>query len=198
MRKIGAGELGLAQHRLEQPGIVEIGAREIGALGIDQVEIGGAKLCTLEIGAGQSGAEQARAREVRAREIGAIEPGPDTDSLLRVAADGSRDTRRSPIAQNRSKVAFLRGVLPGMWPVKGLGVFSSDQCSLSPALPLDLVRLCDLGHWFRAERTRYEAAAGIAVNVPEAWRAVLSVSEIDASGIALEAHRKRVGVNTEI
>ncbi|TDN59083.1 nuclease-related domain-containing protein [Paraburkholderia sp. BL10I2N1] len=126
---------------------------------------------------------------------GTIGPGTDADTLVRITADGTRDTRRSPVAQNRSKVAFLRSVLPGMWEVKGLGVFSSDNCLLSPALPLDLVRLSDLGHWLRAEKSRHDASGGVRVNVPEAWRAVLAVAEIDASGIALEKHRKRVSAN---
>ncbi|MGF6782052.1 hypothetical protein P3T21_007292 [Paraburkholderia sp. GAS334] len=70
---------------------------------------------------------------------GAIEPGPNADTVIRVAADGSYEIRRSPIAQNRSKVAFLRGVLPGMWTVEGLGVFANEHCTLSSALPLALI-----------------------------------------------------------
>src|SRR5689334_12364012 len=46
---------------------------------------------------------------------GRIEPGPDAQSVVRIGVDGHREMRRSPIQQNRSKVAFLRSVLPGSW-----------------------------------------------------------------------------------
>ncbi len=72
---------------------------------------------------------------------GDIEPGPDDDTLVRVAPGGDREPRRSPVRQNRTKVAFLRSVMPGMWPVEGFGVFASEQCSLSAALPVTLIPL---------------------------------------------------------
>ncbi|MGF6652801.1 hypothetical protein OKW34_003390 [Paraburkholderia youngii] len=53
---------------------------------------------------------------------GSILPGADAQTVVRVGADGQRETRRSPLRQNRSKVGFLRSVLPGIWPVEGLGV----------------------------------------------------------------------------
>lgn len=43
---------------------------------------------------------------------GAIAAGTHRDELLRTGADGSSDVRRSPLAQNRSKVAFLNEKLP--------------------------------------------------------------------------------------
>lgn len=122
--------------------------------------------------------------------VGHVEPGHDDDSLLRIAPSGAREPRRSPLRQNRSKVAFLRSVMPGMWPVEGFGVFASDQCSLSAALPATLISRSDLAHAMRMQMHRYEAQGLKPVNVRAAWHAVLAVADIDAATI--ELHRARV------
>jgi len=122
--------------------------------------------------------------------VGHIEPGPDADALLRIAPGGARESRRSPLRQNRSKVAFLRSVMPGMWPVEGFGVFASDQCSLSAALPPTLIHRSDIAYAMRIHMHRYDAKGLKRVNVPAAWHAVLAVADIDAATI--EAHRARV------
>ncbi|WP_176060320.1 nuclease-related domain-containing protein [Paraburkholderia sp. BCC1876] len=121
---------------------------------------------------------------------GRIEPGPDVDTLTRIAADGTRDDRKSPIRQNRSKLAFLRSVLPGMWPVSGYGAFASAGCVLSPALPPTLICLADLSHQLRLCKTHYESTGQRPVNVALAWRAVLSVAQTSPSAVA--EHRCRV------
>ncbi|CAG4914175.1 nuclease-related domain-containing protein [Paraburkholderia gardini] len=126
---------------------------------------------------------------------GAIEPGPNPDTVVRIAADGSYEIRRSPIAQNRSKVQFLRAVLPGMWTVEGIGVFANEHCAISPALPLGLIRTADLSQWMRAVKTRHEKSGAVAVDVKAAWKAIQSVAETDPNAAAMEEHRRRVSIH---
>ena len=121
---------------------------------------------------------------------GRIEPGPDEGTLIRVAATGERELRKSPLRQNGSKVAFLRGVMPGMWPIHSLGVFASRDCTLSPALEPSLVRISDLAHQLRLCKTHFESRGGRAVNVRAAWQAVLAVAEVERQ--AVDEHRFRV------
>lgn len=121
---------------------------------------------------------------------GKIEPGPDDDTLTRIAPNGTRDVRRSPARQSRAKLAFLRSVMPAMWPVHAFGVFASRTCSISPVLPLSLIRLDDIGHQLRVCKAQYEAAGRRPVNVAAAWRAVQSVAETEPAAIA--AHRIRI------
>jgi hypothetical protein len=87
---------------------------------------------------------------------GALKPGADPDTIIRIGADGRRETRRSPLRQNRSKVAFLRGMLPSMWEIEGVGVFANDACNLSGALPPSLIRRSDIGQWLRERKSRHE------------------------------------------
>ncbi|MFM0608766.1 nuclease-related domain-containing protein [Paraburkholderia sediminicola] len=121
---------------------------------------------------------------------GHIEPGPDETSLVRVAANGERELRKSPLKQNHSKMVFLRSVMPGMWPIRSFGIFASVNCTLSPALSPSLMRIADLAHQLRLCKTRYECRDQREVNVKAAWQAVLSVAEVDRDSI--ERHRLRV------
>ncbi|MGF6267354.1 hypothetical protein OKW49_008348 [Paraburkholderia youngii] len=121
---------------------------------------------------------------------GSILPGPDSQTVVRVSADGQRETRRSPLRQNRSKVGFLRGVLPGTWPVEGLGVFASDRCEISAALPANLIRRADLHQWLRARQARHDARGDLPVNVHHAWRAIQAVAV--TGDAAIHAHRIHV------
>lgn len=121
---------------------------------------------------------------------GHIEPGPDEGSLVRITASGERELRKSPLKQNHSKVAFLRGVMPGMWPVHSFGVFASGNCTLSPALPPSLIRTADLAHQLRLCKTHYESRDQREVNVKTAWQAVLAIADVDQDSI--EKHRVRV------
>ncbi|MFL9995242.1 nuclease-related domain-containing protein [Paraburkholderia sediminicola] len=121
---------------------------------------------------------------------GHIEPGADEESLVRVTASGERESRKSPLKQNHSKVVFLRGVMPAMWPIRSFGVFASGSCTLSPALPPSLMRVADLAHQLRLCKAHYESRDQRAVNVKAAWQAVLSVAEVDRDSI--ERHRSRV------
>ncbi|MGF6812746.1 hypothetical protein OKW30_007963 [Paraburkholderia sp. Clong3] len=121
---------------------------------------------------------------------GSILPGADAETVVRVGVDGQRETRRSPLRQNRSKVGFLRGVLPRMWPVEGLGVFASDRCEVSAALPANLIRRADLHQWLRARKIRHDANGSLPVNVHHAWRAIQAVAVTDDA--AIHAHRINV------
>jgi hypothetical protein len=129
---------------------------------------------------------------------GAIEPGNDRGTVVRVGADGHREARRCPLRQNRSKVAFLRATLPGVWAVEGVGVFSHDACVLSPDLPSDLIRRPDLGQWLRERKARHAAAFLRDVNVDLAWSAVQALRTRDSDGAALTRHRQRTRENPQI
>ena len=118
---------------------------------------------------------------------GSILPGTDAQTVVRIGIDGQRETRRSPLPQNRSKVGFLRGVLPGIWPVESLGVFANDGCEISAALPANLIRRADLHQWLRARQARYDAKGELPVNVQHAWRAIQAVAVTSDS--AVHAHR---------
>ena len=101
---------------------------------------------------------------------GSILPGPDAETVVRVGIDGQRDTRRSPLRQNRSKVTFLRSVLPGMWSVEGVGVFANERCEISPALPANLIRRSDLRQWLRNRKVRHDANGHPSVSVQSVAR----------------------------
>ncbi|TCK33428.1 nuclease-like protein [Paraburkholderia sp. BL8N3] len=124
---------------------------------------------------------------------GRIEPGPTEQTVVRIGADGQRDVRRSPMQQNRSKVAFLRSMLPGSWPVEGIAAFSHPYCDVSCALPLNLMRATDLRQWLRGRKSRYESRRDLPVNVPQARRSILAVSE--TGSVAIENHRQKVREN---
>jgi hypothetical protein len=127
--------------------------------------------------------------------VGYIEPGVDDDSLVRVAPSGSREMRRSPLKQNRSKVAYLRAVMPAMWPVEGFGVFASDQCSIAPTLHPALLHRHDIQYALRMKKWAYDKHGHRSLNVHATWQAVLSVADIHPD--AVEKHRERVRSNDQ-
>ncbi|SDR54403.1 Nuclease-related domain-containing protein [Paraburkholderia fungorum] len=129
---------------------------------------------------------------------GEIAPGTDPGTVVRVGAGGQRETRRCPLRQNRSKVAFLRAALPASWAIEGLGVFSNETCFLSPNLPADLIRRPDLGQWLRERKYRHEAASLRDVNVNMAWRAIQSLRTPDPDGLAIARHCLRAQEKTQI
>lgn len=129
---------------------------------------------------------------------GAIAPGSSTDTVVCHLPSGKLEERRSPISQNRAKVAFLRGTLPSVWNVQGLGVFANDNCSLSPDLPLALVTLRDLGYWLRTQRDRHAKSGHPNINVSAAWDVVRRLSVDDPTGSALSAHRHKVAGNSSV
>jgi nuclease-like protein len=124
---------------------------------------------------------------------GSIEPGSDSDNFIRTGADGRRETRTSPLRQNRSKVSFLRAVLPALWAIEGIGVFASDHCMLSPSLPFNVMRRTDLRQWLRGRQARHAMRGSPAIDVAKAWAAIRCVADTDDS--ALRKHRERLRVN---
>ncbi|WP_186138425.1 nuclease-related domain-containing protein [Burkholderia gladioli] len=129
---------------------------------------------------------------------GAILPGRTADHVVCQLPGGRKEDRRSPISQNRAKVAFLRGTLPATWDVQGLGVFSNDACSLSPDLPLTLVGLLDLDYWLRTQRDHHVKSGKPNINVSAAWNVVRRLSVDDPTGSALSAHRLKVAGNLAV
>lgn len=121
---------------------------------------------------------------------GCIEAGAKPDELTRIAPDGRRETRRSPSAQNRTKVAFLRDAMPAIWPVRGVGVFSAASCQLDPALPLDLIQREEFGYWLRQQKAEFLATGKPLVHVELARQAVMAVADTTQAG--MQAHLRRV------
>ena len=121
---------------------------------------------------------------------GSIAPGSHRDELVRTGTDGASEIRRSPLAQNRTKVAFLNEKLPSVWPLAALGVFASPECSLHPDLPLPLIHISELEHWMRQRRHEFAISGHKPVNVKTAWQAILRHASISESEVV--SHRDRV------
>lgn len=101
---------------------------------------------------------------------GRIAPSTALGMLTRTGFDQRVEDRRSPIAQNRTKIEFFRTRLPSVWPVAGAGVFTSPSAMLDSALHSDLLTLADLPQWLRSRR---DAFAGLRpVDVQKAMTAV--------------------------
>ncbi|MFP3645854.1 nuclease-related domain-containing protein [Paraburkholderia sp. SIMBA_054] len=101
---------------------------------------------------------------------GRIAPSTAHGMLTRVGSDLRAEDRRSPIAQNRTKIDFFRSNLPPVWPVTGAGLFTSPAATLDAALHSDLLTLADLPQWLRSRR---DAFAGLRpIDVQKAMAAV--------------------------
>lgn len=124
---------------------------------------------------------------------GSIAPGAHRDELVCISPDGASEARRSPLAQNSTKVAFLNDKLPRVWPIDGLGVFASPECSLHPDLPLSMIHISELRHWMRQRRREFAISGRKMVNVKTAWQAILLNATISESEIVF--HRNRVRDN---
>jgi len=127
---------------------------------------------------------------------GAIAPGATRDEVSRTGIDGTREVRRSPLAQNRTKVNYLNQKLPAVWPIEGLGVFAASDCALHPDLPLALIHIDDLALWMRQRRHEFNASGRKPVNVRVAWQAIMLNASTDA--MELEEHYKRVRVIPQV
>jgi hypothetical protein len=121
---------------------------------------------------------------------GAIRPGASRDEIVRIGQDGAAEVRRSPRAQNRSKVAFSNEKLPRVWPIEGLAVFASPACSLHPDLPLSILHVSELAHWMRERRHAFDVSGRKPVNVKTAWQAIMLNASISESEI--DIHRNRL------
>ena len=124
---------------------------------------------------------------------GAISRGATLDTVVRTGSDGHADQRKSPDAQNRTKVAFLRGMLPAVWPVLGVGVFASPHCVVSPDLPVSLVHISELEHWLRAKKAAFDADGRHPTDVRLGWEGIRKIVVADPA--ALSAHRARTRAN---
>jgi hypothetical protein len=122
---------------------------------------------------------------------GRISPSSSARGMLtRVSGTGQAEDRRSPLDQNRTKVAFFRARLPSNWPITGAGLFTSPEAQLDPGLNANLLSLADVRQWMR---TRRDAFAGMPpINIPRAVAAIALYSE--SSPAAFEAHKRRVSV----
>jgi hypothetical protein len=107
--------------------------------------------------------------------------------LVRTAGDGSLENRKSPLAQNASKIEFLRRHLPPIWPVIGAGIFTSPDVVLAPDLPLDLFCVADLPQWLRQKQA--SRLGKTQIDVRRATAAVLRFADLSAT--AAECHRQR-------
>ncbi len=119
---------------------------------------------------------------------GHIAASSSADELIRTAASGEVEIRKSPIAQNRSKLAFFRTRLPSIWPIQSVGVFASDDVSLAPGLPTNLIRLNDLPYWLRLRQSEHRGKPP--VDVVEAARGALMYADLTAG--AARRHIDRV------
>jgi hypothetical protein len=121
---------------------------------------------------------------------GLIKPSLNPDALLRSTNASATEERKSPIAQNRSKVAFLRSVLPRDWHVAGAGVFSSSECVLSADLDFDLISLEEIPFWIRNQRQR---GGGSRIEIEMAKKAICKFISSDPN--ALIQHKQRIHQN---
>ena len=121
---------------------------------------------------------------------GLIQPSSNPDALLRSTDTGVAEERKSPIAQNRSKLAFLRSVLPRDWLVAGAGVFSSSECRLAADLDLDLIGLAEIPFWLRHQR---QYASESHIDIEMARKAICKF--IDSDPNALIQHKQRIYQN---
>jgi hypothetical protein len=121
---------------------------------------------------------------------GSIAPSENPDVLIRTTADGKTEKRKSPSAQNRTKLAFLRSVLPRDWNGEGAGIFASSECRFSAALATDLIALEELPFWLRNQR---QSDAKQVINVAMAAQAIRKYEDT-TPGAAL-AHKQRIQQN---
>ncbi len=132
---------------------------------------------------------------------GQILPGQDNDTLTWISPAGETEVRKSPLAQNRAKVAFIRGLFPDEFcVVAGVGVFSSPEARVSPDLSVDLIGMADLRHWLRGrlnswrDRTMNHAMSE-SVDVASTDREIMKF--VDVSPDAGMRHKERVIGNAE-
>ncbi|MGV7241269.1 nuclease-related domain-containing protein [Caballeronia sp. M23-90] len=121
---------------------------------------------------------------------GVIEPSSNPDLLVRTTTDGKTEERKSPTAQNRTKLAFLRSVLPRGWNIQGVGVFASPECQFSATLDTDLICIDELPFWLRNQRHR---GNGALIDIAMAVKAIRKFE--DTAPDAAIAHKRRIYQN---
>lgn len=123
---------------------------------------------------------------------GQISASESGDQLVRSLLDGTRELRKSPLAQNRSKVAFLKNQLPPFWPVSHAGVFTAENVAIDPTLPLNLIKVDSLAQWLRTERQKFGSKRP--VDVLRARVGVLAYADLSPG--AAQRHQDRVRAST--
>lgn len=118
---------------------------------------------------------------------GRIAPSTDPNVLIRTPRSGRAEERRSPLAQNRTKVAFLRSRLPRSWEVTDAGLFTSPGVRLDPGLDSNLVTLADLPQWLRFRRDAH--AGKPSIDVAKAVQAIALYA--DGSLRSINKHKAR-------
>ena len=81
---------------------------------------------------------------------GAVRPGPHDDELIVSFDSGYEATRRSPLAQCASKIAFIKRCQPVDWRVESIAVFSNSKARLSKDCPRNMILLPDIEDYLRA------------------------------------------------
>lgn len=127
---------------------------------------------------------------------GAISPAASSDEIVRTGNDGVPELRRSPLAQNRTKVAFLNDRLPRVWPIEGLAVFASPTCTLDPNLPMSVIHINELAHYMRQRRYDFDVSGQKPVNVKTAWQAIMLNASISETEI--DSHRERLRNHSKV
>jgi hypothetical protein len=122
---------------------------------------------------------------------GRITASESDDRLVRTLFDGTREFRKSPLAQNRSKVAFLKNQLPPFWPVGHAGVFTAENVEIDPILPLNLIKVAGLSQWLRTERQKFGSKRP--VDVRRAKDGVLKYADLTPG--SAQRHQERVRVS---
>ena len=100
---------------------------------------------------------------------------------------------RAPLAQNRTKVAYLDEKLPRVWRIEGIGVFTSPACTLDRDLPPTLLHVTELAYFLRMRRHEFLRSGQKPVNVKTAWGAIMLNASTSAQ--ELEEHYQCVRVN---
>ena len=121
---------------------------------------------------------------------GQIMPGAAPNELIRISPAGTPETRKSPLAQSRSKVACVQKLLTPVWPVRAAGVFVDANSSLDPALPLDILSRHDVRQWLRTHRSSFVDKGVHPVRVDLVRAAILNAS--DTGPDAERKHKERV------
>lgn len=114
------------------------------------------------------------------------------DVLIQTKADGTSEERKSPTAQNRTKLAFLRSVLPRHWNIQGVGVFASYDGRLSANLDVDLIEVEEIPIWLRTQRQLNRSHC---IDVRRAVNAIRRYE--DTAPDAADAHKRRIYQNSE-
>jgi len=83
---------------------------------------------------------------------GLVSPGGSADSVKVEFRDGNVVSRRSPIAQCASKVAFIKRCQPSNWRVEPLAIFAHPDARLATTLPSDMICVENIGRYFQAKR----------------------------------------------